>query len=86
MNISLTGEQLGIEDDDLFCVEFNVELDDDALEDDHIQIEGVSNGSDCDVLHLIDQEYAKRFIRPILAAMKDDKLTEMQAIQRGFDL
>lgn len=46
----------------------------------------MSNDSDCDVLHLIDQEYAKQFIRPILATMKDDKLTEMQAMQRGIDL
>lgn len=38
MLLIMTGEQLGIDEDELLGVEFNVELDDDALEDDHIQI------------------------------------------------
>lgn len=86
MNITLTGEQLGIEEDDLFCIEFDVELDDDALEDDQIQIEAVCNGSGCDVLHLVDQDYSKRFIRPMLEAIKDEKKIEDDATRRGIDL
>tara|TARA_R110000782_G_C14819187_1_gene413742 strand:+ start:14866 stop:15120 length:255 start_codon:yes stop_codon:yes gene_type:complete len=84
MFLTMTGEQLGLDEDQMFD-EFEVELCDDHLEDDKIRIITVLD-NDCDVSHLIDEETTGRHVRAMLEVMRDGVSIEREAMARGIDL
>lgn len=81
MLLTMTGEQLGL-DEDHFFDEFEVEIDDELAEDDIIDIIQVTE-NDCDVSHLVDEDIAARHIRTMLAVMRDNVKIERQASAKG---